>query len=474
MHRVIFYSWQSDLPNATNRGFIQDALENAAEAIRADATVDVEPVIDRDTQGMAGSPDIATAIFDKISRSDLFLADVSITSRPRKARPSPNPNVLIELGYALKALGHERIILVFNRSYGKIEELPFDLKMRRVTFYDMPPGAAERAPERTRLTNIFQIALQAALAHVPIDVTPDLTLSARTAIENNEPNRVIVLRRALGLILHSLESMKPKTFSEGGIAEDLIAGITSTQNVVGEFSKLTESIAVMNDTQTVLEIHKWFGQIFEKYDLPRGFNGQFSNADFDFFKFLGHELYVTFIAFLLRERRWNSLVEVLDQPISVSYLRRQDGPGDVSSYHASVHLPSLTDEGTRRRRISLHADILSDRHSKGYLKDILPTEDFMDGDYFLFLRSVVSNEAAFVEWYPWSVLYLQRAPAFLRSAENARVAQQLAQSLTFANASALKAKLLEVTSRLNQLFSHHGVLRFALSKNDIERIGSRS
>lgn len=51
------------------------------------------------------------------------MADVSITGRGEK-RPTPNPNVLIELGYAFKALGHERVILVFNRAFGKIEELP--------------------------------------------------------------------------------------------------------------------------------------------------------------------------------------------------------------------------------------------------------------------------------------------------------------------------------------------------------------
>jgi len=32
MKQIVFYSWQSDLPNACNRGFIQGALENAAAA----------------------------------------------------------------------------------------------------------------------------------------------------------------------------------------------------------------------------------------------------------------------------------------------------------------------------------------------------------------------------------------------------------------------------------------------------------
>src|SRR3990167_5443512 len=101
MRKVVFYSWQSDLPNATNIGFIQLALENAAAAIASDDTVAVEPVVDRDTQGVAGAPDIASTIFAKITAADIFVADVSIINRPKKGRPTPNPNVLIELGYAM-------------------------------------------------------------------------------------------------------------------------------------------------------------------------------------------------------------------------------------------------------------------------------------------------------------------------------------------------------------------------------------
>src|SRR5437016_4475569 len=100
MRRVVFYSWQSDLPNATNRTFIQKALEKAAASIAADESIEIEPVVDRDTQGVPGAPDIASTIFAKITAADIFVADVSITTRPKTGRPTPNPNVLIELGYA--------------------------------------------------------------------------------------------------------------------------------------------------------------------------------------------------------------------------------------------------------------------------------------------------------------------------------------------------------------------------------------
>jgi len=98
MASTIFYSWQSGLPNATNRGFIQKALENAVRSIGEDDTVKVEPVIDRDTASVPGSPDIAATIFEKIDNCDVFVCDVSIVNARSRKRPTPNPNVLIELG----------------------------------------------------------------------------------------------------------------------------------------------------------------------------------------------------------------------------------------------------------------------------------------------------------------------------------------------------------------------------------------
>lgn len=47
--RTVFYSWQSDLPNATNRGFIEDCLDRALEELHAEGVRVLEA--DRDTKG---------------------------------------------------------------------------------------------------------------------------------------------------------------------------------------------------------------------------------------------------------------------------------------------------------------------------------------------------------------------------------------------------------------------------------------
>ncbi|RTM15386.1 MAG: hypothetical protein EKK33_02145 [Bradyrhizobiaceae bacterium] len=96
------------------------------------------------------------------------MVDVSIINKAAGGRPTPNPNVLIELGYALRTLGYERIILVFNRAFGKIEDLPFDLRARRVLAYDVPVGAEAKSAARSDLSKRLDAALRAALSKVPL------------------------------------------------------------------------------------------------------------------------------------------------------------------------------------------------------------------------------------------------------------------------------------------------------------------
>lgn len=75
MSSTIFYSWQSDLPNKTNRGFIEDALEKAITQLKKDVAVyEAERGdgmrLDKDTKNLPGSPAIVQAIFDKISKNN--------------------------------------------------------------------------------------------------------------------------------------------------------------------------------------------------------------------------------------------------------------------------------------------------------------------------------------------------------------------------------------------------------------------
>jgi hypothetical protein len=473
MRRIVFYSWQSDLPNAANRGLIQKALEQAAASIAADDSVAIEPVVDRDTQNVAGSPDIASTIFGKIASSDIFVADVSIVTRAEKMRPTPNPNVLIELGYAIKALGHGRVILVFNTAFGAVSELPFDLRGRLVLLYEMPEAAAERAPERKQLERQLEAALRAALIGLPNDLEAPPAIPAVNAIESLAPNRKIVLRRDLSEMLSDIERLEPKKPRDGGTADELIVAIDKTQEVIGEFSKIAEAAAAMNDLDSAIEIYHWFGNLFERYNVPETYVGPFSRADQDFFKFLGHEAFITFVAFFMREQQWETLARVLDEPIPLRVPNR--GLGAVGWEYASEHLELLQNENRKRQLVSLHADLLNKRHVQGGgLATILPMQDLMDADYFLFLLSrTLKDDTGFDKhyWRAWSSLYLKHTPSFIQKSERKRFAEQVTKALGLSSVDEFKKLLAERGPELMKLFQ--SVWRdYPIERTYIDRIGS--
>lgn len=132
----IFYSWQSDLENYKNRTFIKKSLDSVAKTIKAENSLSLNLQIDSDSREEMGTPDLSAKIFEKIDNCDIFIADISIINYSSSSRIMPNPNVLLELGYAIKTLGWDRILCIYNCEYSKIESLPFDIRNRKPITYN--------------------------------------------------------------------------------------------------------------------------------------------------------------------------------------------------------------------------------------------------------------------------------------------------------------------------------------------------
>jgi hypothetical protein len=466
MRRIVFYTWQSDLPNSTNRSFIQQALENVAKTITADDTVDVEPVIDRDTQGVAGAPDIAKTIFQKIAEADVVVADVSIINGQRRGRPAPNPNVLIELGYALKALGDGRVVLVFNTAFGKLEQLPFDLKMRRAVAYSMPESATDRATERKALESKLDAAIRTALGSIKPEAPRPFTSDAIEAIERSAPNRIILVRGVLAELLKRLEEKRPKSLGAGDWAKDIEEALRRTEDIVLDYGRVAATAAAVGDEESARELYRGFGSILDQYYVPPGFSGTIFRPDFDFIKFHGHELFTTFITCLVREERWELISRLLAEGIPVKYQRQANGPGFQSFLEISKPVEFAVVLNQERKRISVRADILKSRHdSERSLGQIMPFDDFVAADFLLFLRSK--------GWRPWSALYLTAVPRFVRAAESSGVAQRIAGAIAVPDLEAFRQRLGESALALEQMFQN-GWWDQPFGQADIGLVGSRA
>jgi hypothetical protein len=135
---IVFYSWQSHSSKKYNQRLIEDAIESAIESVQAILAPEWNCTIklDRDTRERSGSVEIANTILEKIRNSTMVIADVTaVLSSPDGMHHYPNPNVMLELGYAARALGWNRVVGVCNEHKCSVKQLPFDITHRRLTPY---------------------------------------------------------------------------------------------------------------------------------------------------------------------------------------------------------------------------------------------------------------------------------------------------------------------------------------------------
>ena len=132
MANTAFFAWQLDTASEQNKTFIWNALCIATSPVSIDSQPIESPRPQSDTTGIPGAPNIVDAIFSRIRQSAIFVADVTFVGNSEDGKKRfPNPNVMIELGYAAKSIGWERTILVMNSAYGGAKHLPFDILQHR-------------------------------------------------------------------------------------------------------------------------------------------------------------------------------------------------------------------------------------------------------------------------------------------------------------------------------------------------------
>lgn len=159
---TIFYSWQCDSDKKFNRNFIENCLSNAIN--RINKVIDYTLILDKNTIGESGSPDIVNVILNKIDMAIGFVADITPIVCLKEKYLS-NSNVMLELGHALSSLSDERVILICNTSKCRLNDLPFDLGLKRIVSYeyDEESDANKAKNQKEKLENTLYEAIQAII-----------------------------------------------------------------------------------------------------------------------------------------------------------------------------------------------------------------------------------------------------------------------------------------------------------------------
>jgi hypothetical protein len=477
MKKTVFYSWQSDLPNNSNWGFIEKALRKAANAISDDDSIEVEPVIDRDTFGIGGSPDISATIFSKIAKADVFVADVSIINKNESGRKVPNPNVLIELGYALSELGYEKVILVMNLEYGGIDLLPFDLKTKRILSYNT-------TKDKQLETNTLVSKLQAQFKTIfeTNDKQEDKSISIIEAIKSQRLDRLSTARAYIQSLNKEIESYYPGDGILSGQVVDpeydqkIIDAINMTLPLVSLFRNIIDEVSIFNDIEVLKQVFKGFRPLAEHFNRKRGDrDGTHHRAEFDYYRFLGNELYVILVSILLRDEKWELLKYILTEPIVIDNLDG-DGPGAADFSYFSEYAEGFHFRKVRLglNRASLRFDLLVERRSAEKNINSKALEEYTSADLFLYLigeSGNVNNTESIFKWRPWSLTGFD-LPMFILMAQRKSYAEDLARTMGVSSVQDIQILL---KNKVHNIGKNSGVSfwRNPISDNHINLIGTR-
>jgi hypothetical protein len=167
---VVFYAWQSDRLQRFNRHLIRFALNLAAKNISNDPTVGIQVRIDADTENVLGHIPVTDTILKKIGGCDAFVPDLTFVAATGAGKLTPNPNVMLEYGYALRAKTYSVMVPVMNTAYGPPEQLPFDMAHLRYPLqYDLPVTATngDRRTVRNALAGEIERILRLMIAEAP-------------------------------------------------------------------------------------------------------------------------------------------------------------------------------------------------------------------------------------------------------------------------------------------------------------------
>lgn len=265
----VFFSWQSDLSANQTTRFIEESIE-IAKSLLPDSILLVP---DEATRNRLGSPDIVNSIFQKIDECDLFIADVSIVGHYTLAAVDgdapetkyiPNPNVLLELGYAAARLSWDRCICLANTKFGAISNLPFDLNHRRITDFSY-----EGSTRKQKLSEIAEIIKSTVIAYADKPI-PKRGFSYHTVGGFNPINGNVEDR----IIPYNDTAMAQYCRKTDTIIQDAITIVDKISHI-----QLPEkAVTVEDDDFDTITENMTVAEIFKDPVLSKKFNLKMSNA----------------------------------------------------------------------------------------------------------------------------------------------------------------------------------------------------
>lgn len=228
---------------------------------------------------------------------------------------------------------------------------------------------------------------------------------AISAIKDSKPYLSGALDEYLSTFANNIEKIRI-TVQKDEFDDQIIESIENFTPYKNELISLFIAIAqYSSNEETISKIHKFFEQLIPYMQRPQQVTS-WREWDFDNFKFLIQELFLYFIAILLKYERFAEVNLLLTREYYVS--GQSDYGKDVMMNYTVFrnYLSSLEHRNTRLKlgRLSLHADLLEQRSKKSGIE----FRYIMQADFVLFMRAEIRQSDFYNHWFPDTLLYIGR------------------------------------------------------------------
>ena len=115
--------------------------------------------------------------------------------------------------------------------------------------------------------------------------------------------------------------------------------------------------------------------------------------------------------------------------------------------------------------------MLKDRFLNSNLSKLLTHRDFMEADYFLFLKSLCRQEK--LCWCPRSCVYLYKTPRYILKSESQFFLNQFIKALSLKNSEDLTKLVKNSFTKYEKCFSNAIFIDIPLEDFDLNRLGNK-
>ncbi len=260
-------------------------------------------------------------------------------------------------------------------------------------------------------------------------------------------------------LVDELKALSPVQADEEPFDETVIKAVNAMRPYARQFAEIVQTAVrfAQNDRvwDSILAVHEHLGTLmFRDRDMM-----QWNRHQFDAFKIIAHDSFVSTVALALDEERFDLVEKALSRPflVDLSDHGRSRTTADFSVFRQYVESIDVRKQRLKSNKISLDAELLHEAFPRGSVPSF---DSLMQADFVLFVRAM--GQSSRNNWYPYSLIFATDRfapfPIFAR-AESLRYFDRIAGLLGTTSPDTFKNDLTKLANSdiCRRMFDHHGL-----------------